>query len=255
MYKKLFILIAPLIVSFIFAGTTYAQTSEADFTGVGLTLEITEPASAGAIISATDTGYKLSKRPYETGLYGVVTDTPALVLEASPRGNQKYVIYEGQTIVNVSNENGAIKRNDPITSSTRPGVGMRAAENGYVVGTALSDFSDSNPGKIMIQVNPHYNNGVVTARGNLVDILRNARTSIFLSPLEALRFLLAAFVIILSFVLGFIYFGKVAQKGVEAVGRNPLAGRFIELSVLLNVLITALIIIVGLAIAYLILVI
>jgi hypothetical protein len=255
MLKKFLLLIVG-IISLFFGGSAFAQTPAQDFTGMGLTIDIVDDdAPVGSIISSTDTGYKLSRRPYETGLYGVVSNTPAIALEATPRGDTKYVIYSGQTLVRVSNENGEIKENDPITSSSTPGVGMKAAQNGYTLGTALQGFNDSNPGQIMVQVDPHYNNGVVTARGNLVDVLRNARTSIFLSPLEALRFLLAALVIILAFVLGFAYFGKVAQKGVEAVGRNPLAGRFIEFSVLLNVLITALIIIVGLGIAYLILVI
>ncbi|KKU82490.1 MAG: hypothetical protein UY11_C0046G0010, partial [Candidatus Amesbacteria bacterium GW2011_GWC2_47_8] len=40
----------------------------------------------------------------------------------------------------------------------------------------------------------------------------------------------------------------------EAVGRNPLAGRLIQLSVVLNLLLTALIMGSGLVIAYLILV-
>lgn len=255
MHKKIIYIVVLFIALSLFSKSTFAQ-SASDYTGIGLTLEVAgNNVTNGSIVSASDKGYRLSSRPYETGLYGVVTSTPALALEANPKGGQKYVIYEGQTLVNVSVENGSIKVNDPITSSSKAGIGMKASDNGYVLGTALQSFSDNNSGKIMVQINPHYNNGVVSARGNLVDILKNARTSIFLSPLEALRFLLAALVVILAFVLGFTYFGKVAQKGVEAVGRNPLAGRFIEFSVLLNVLITALIIFVGLAIAYLILVI
>ena len=97
--------------------------------------------------------------------------------------------------------------------------------------------------------------GLNSISGNIFNILANARESAYLSPLEALRYLIAALVALLAFILGFAYFGRVAQKGVEAIGRNPLAGRFIEFSVIMNVLLTALIIVVGLGVAYLILII
>ena len=152
--------------------------------------------------------------------------------------------------------NGEIKKNQLITSSTTPGVGVKAISSGFVLGTALENYSDPKPGRILVSVNPHYSSSGSTAVSkNIFNVLKNARESAYLSPLESLRYLIAALVALLAFILGFIYFGKVAQKGVEAIGRNPLAGRFIEVSVILNLLLTALIIIVGLGIAYLILII
>ena len=35
-------------------------------------------------------------------------------------------------------------------------------------------------------------------------------------------------------VVEFIYFGKVVESGVEALGRNPLSGRLIQSGVLMN---------------------
>jgi F0F1-type ATP synthase membrane subunit c/vacuolar-type H+-ATPase subunit K len=133
---------------------------------------------------------------------------------------------------------------------------MKATNNGFVIGIALQDYSGSGNGSILINVYPHYNDSFSKGVSrNIFDILANARQSAYLSPLEALRYVIAALVALLGFVLGFLYFGRIAQKGVEAVGRNPLAGRTIEFSVLLNVALTALIIIGGLVIAYLILII
>ena len=60
--------------------------------------------------------------------------------------------------------------------------------------------------------------------------------------------------ILISFSLGFIYFGRVAKTGIEAMGRNPMAGKMIQLSVLFNIIVTVIIVLIGLAIAYLILI-
>ena len=198
----------------------------------------------------------LASKDYDTGLYGVISNTPAVSLENLANGNLKKVIYSGQAQVLVSNANGDIEKNDLITSSKTPGVGVKATANGFVLGTALGSYSSKTVGKVMVSINPHFNNSLnKTISANIFDILANARDSAYLSPLEALRYVIAGLMALLAFILGFAYFGRVAQKGVEAVGRNPLAGRFIELSVVLNVLLTALIIIVGLGVAYLILII
>ena len=236
---------------------TGALGAEEDFTGMATTIEISgKNPTEGSIIAVTNKGYALTNREYDSGIYGVVTKTPAVSLENIPSTNSQHVVYQGQTRVLVSAANGEIKKNDPITSSTTPGVGVKATVNGFVLGTALENYADPKPGKILVSVNPHYNSSESPGVSrNIFDILKNARQSAYLSPLESLRYLIAALVALIAFILGFTYFGKVAQKGVEAVGRNPLAGRFIEISVILNVILTALIIIVGLGIAYLILII
>ena len=44
--------------------------------------------------------------------------------------------------------------------------------------------------------------------------------------------------------------GILVGKGLEAIGRNPLAGRMIQVGMIINVLITALIMAAGLGVAY-----
>ena len=234
-----------------------AQTNDEEFSGTSVTLPISgSNISEGSIITTTSGGYTLANKEYDSGLYGVVTNSPAIVMEDVPKGNLKYVAYSGKAKVRVNISNGAIRKNDLITSSTTAGVGMKSTENGFVLGIALEDYSGSNEGRILVDIKPHFSNTTTTqVSRNIFSILKNARNSAYLSPLEALRYVIAAIIVLLAFVLGFTYFGKVAQKGIEAVGRNPLARKFIELSVILNVLLTALIIIAGLALAYLILVI
>jgi hypothetical protein len=234
--------------------SVYAQ----EFTGTAVTVEIQDKiVPDGSIISALEKGYTLSKNTYDTSIYGATSTTPAVSLEAKEGNNLHSVVYAGQTKVLVSTINGVIKKNDFITSSEIPGVGMKATENGFVLGIALENYSGKNQGRILVSVSPHQNNSIVTtvATKNIFDLIINSEKAAKMSPLDSLRYLVAALIVVFAFILGFIFFGKVAQRGVEAVGRNPLAGRFIEFSVILNVLLTALIIVVGLGLAYLILII
>lgn len=242
--------------AFVFVSNVHGQIAEEDFTGLATTVEVAGNAQEGSIISITSTGFEAANREYDGGIYGVITNAPAVSIESIPIGNLRYVVYQGQVRVLVSASNGEIRKNDLITTSNTPGVGIKATSNGFVLGTALEDYTGENPGRILVNVKPQYNSSFTTgASRNIFEILKNARQSASLSPLESLRYLLAAFVALLSFILGFMYFGRVAQKGVEAVGRNPLAGRLIQVSVILNLLMTALIIIIGLGISYLILII
>lgn len=258
--KKLPFLILILLGSLLIflPHTALAQTpTPAQFSGTGTNVLLSDKNTPdGSIISATDKGYVLSRKEYDSGIYGVISKTPGVAFEDSSEGTSRFVIYSGQSLVLVSTANGNIKINDQITSSTTPGVGVKATTNGYVLGTALENYAEKTNGRILINVAPHFNGSAgTTVRNNLFDVLKNARDSAYLSPIEALRYVIAAIIALISFVLGFMYFGRVAQRGVEAVGRNPLAGKFIEFSVILNILLTVLIIMVGLGIAYLILVI
>ncbi len=233
-----------------------------DFTASGIAISVTindKNAQDGSIVASTNNGYILSKIPYDPSMFGVITANPAIVIENTAGGtaNNKFIVSSGKAYILVSTQNGPIKKDDFITSSSIPGVGQKADHNGYVLATALEDYSNSNPkavGKILASINSRYNNTFVDSQTNLLSILQTAGSATFLSPLATLRYLLAGVVAAMAFALGFIYFGRVASKGVEALGRNPLASRMIQASVIINVLLAGLIVLVGLAIAYLILV-
>lgn len=226
--------------------------------GLAISVPIAESnVKDGSIISSTPTGFKLSRIAYDPSIYGVISQNPSLFLEDTNPGNTKPVITSGKGFVQVSTINGAIKTNDFITASEIPGVGQKAQANGYILGTALENYTNSDPkkiGKILASVNPHYNGSFIGVRNNLLRILKDAKNVPSLTPLASFRYLLAAIVTIISFTLGFVYFGRVARSGVEAMGRNPMAGRLISLGIILNVGLTIVIIAVGLGIAYLILV-
>ncbi|HSX40303.1 MAG TPA: hypothetical protein VLF68_01685 [Candidatus Saccharimonadales bacterium] len=219
---------------------------------------IDKNAKDGDIISSTSKGYTLSKSPYDPSEYGVISDTPAVGLEPqTPAPGTHLIISVGKAFVNVTTTAGPIHKNDFITSSAIAGKGERAIENGFVLGTALEDYTDKDPkkvGKILAVVSPHFNGTFSSAHVNLFTNLKNASSGTYLDPVSSIRYILAGVLAVVSFILGFLYFTRVAIKGVESIGRNPLARRTIQLSIILNVLLSIAIVGIGVAIAYLILV-
>jgi hypothetical protein len=196
--------------------------------------------------------------PYDPSVYGVVAIKPAVALENVVQGDTYLVLSSGMVYVRVSTLNGNIKKGDPLTTSEIPGVGQKATVNGFIFGTALEDYENSDTsaiGRVLVSFKPQYTILASGGRGvNLIAILKTAATSPFLSPLTSLRYLLAVIVTAVSFSLGFLSFGKIAKSGVEALGRNPLAARTISAGIAFNVLLAVAITLGGLFLAYLILV-
>lgn len=213
----------------------------------------------GSIVSSSPKGYFLTSASYDPTLVGVVSNNPAVALNLEGQSGKTYAVVASGTVqVLVSSINGDIKKGDPITSSTIPGVGMRATKTGYALGTALDDYSSSDTkalGKINISMNLHYSFAKITSgadntKANLLDIANLSILATYESPIAVFKYVVAAVVILISFVLGFVSFGRVAKSGIEALGRNPLAARMIQFGIFLNVLITIAIIVSGIFIAY-----
>lgn len=261
MLKKTFFLL--IFGLFFFLLTTNNSFADNESGGVAIPVpNLDFQTQDGNIVSFGTKGYTLSKIAYDSNIYGVITSNPAVAIQ-DLNVDSKFIFSFGQSTVLVSTINGSIKKNDFITSSTIPGIGQKATKNGYVLGSALEDYSNKNTktvGKILVSIDPHVNyNTSSTAYGsntktNLIATVEDALNAPFLAPLNALRYLLAGLVVIIAFIFGFNYFGKVIIQGVEAIGRNPLAGKLIQISILINLILTIIIMAVGLGIAYLILI-
>jgi hypothetical protein len=249
-----------LIFSLSFVFTVFGQETDVlSGTGVAISVPISDQTvQDGDIIAAGEEGYKLADSPHQPSIYGVISDRPALFLENgdSNLGKTYPVLTSGKAYVRVSIVNGAIKKNDFITSSDRKGVGQKATANGYVLGTALEDYTASDPnstGKILTYIDPHFNAAFIAVRENIIQNLKNISSSPTLAPLTTFRYILAAVIAVGSFIIGFIHFGRIVKTGIEALGRNPLASIFIEVSVLMNIVLTIGIVLAGLGVSYLIL--
>lgn len=198
--------------------------------------EVADPeAKVGDIVSQTKEGLFRSKIPYDENIVGVIEETPVLVF-GKPTTTTLPIVFFGETLVKVSNKNGEIKKGNFITPSNKSGVGQKATQSGFVIGKALEDFNQEE-GLIRAEINIQYLNitpiGVLTRGifGKIVEQL--GRPENF--P-EVLRYIFALLLGGGSFFAGFFAFVGALRKGVEAIGRNPLAKNSIRLAMILNLI-------------------
>ena len=198
-------------------------------------------AEEGDIISFTDGTYHLSTQPVDEQMVGVIGGSSVVnVVDNNDTKAKTSLVTNGRSLVRVSSINGQIHAGDFVSSSLIPGIGSKAAVYGPVLGIALGDYTEINPRKVgKISVAVHIS-------------VRTPLTFFAEHPLDSLRYLLAFLVAFSSVIIGFVYFGKVAQAGVAALGRNPLSSGMIQGGIILNLGFTLGIIIFGVVIAYLI---
>ncbi len=94
---------------------------------------------------------------YDGRLLGVVSEQPGLYLsdwEYEPLARP--VALTGRVPVKVNDENGPIEAGDELTSSSTPGVAMKATQPGMVVGRALEAYAGTGQGKILMFVATGY---------------------------------------------------------------------------------------------------
>jgi hypothetical protein len=108
-----------------------------------------------------DSGVMRSTRAYDKNMVGIITTKPGLVIgdiSASSMKTQALVALTGRVPVKVSTENGAIQVGDLLTSSSIPGVAMRATKAGQVIGQAMSSFDGPGTGTVVVFIkNSHFN--------------------------------------------------------------------------------------------------
>jgi hypothetical protein len=218
-----------------------------------------EGGNPGEIVSYIEGKYVLSKSEYDVHMYGVIVESPAILLDdiGIDAARSRKVVFSGETLVKVTNKYGQIKRGDIITSSNEAGIGRLATDTGMVLGKSMEDFSPETTdtvGEILVNVGITQFFPTMTVKRNLLEALRAGVQAPFISPLSSMRYLLAAIVVAGSFIIGFSTFGKVSGGSVEALGRNPLASRAIKSAVVFNFMLTFVVMAIGLTLAYLVLV-
>lgn len=224
--------------------------------GVAVEVQMNEAlvqAADGLIICDTQFGRVLCETAYSQDIYGVIEDTPAVALINTQDENTRPIITSGQVYVQVTTQNGAIKKGDYITSSEIKGVGQKAARSGQMLGIALEDYSSENSkeiARILVELNIR---PVVLEARTVVDKVRNQIRIIAGPARVGFRHALAALVTAVGVAVGVGFFGKVVKSGVESVGRNPRAMGKIQVSMTLNLVLTGAVMAVGLVAAYFIL--
>lgn len=211
----------------------------------------------GDLVTQKNGVYTLSSYSYDSDVFGVVVNNPEISLEDLNLTNPTLVASSGEILVNVSNINGNIKEGDYLTTSEIPGVAIKALESGQVIGASLSDFSPEGTGvtgQIWVNVEIKMNYFDKNLSLNVLDVVRKSLNSPYMTPIQALRYLLVFVIVIASFVIGFTSFGRISMETVESLGRNPLASTSIRRVMIFNFILTGIIMGIGLGIAYLILI-
>lgn len=127
-------------------------------------LSVDHLQGAELVSTAVDKKLGKTKRPYDPGLIGVVSSkrTAAFYMgNSAPAFEDTQAIpiaLVGQVYLKVTNESGPIDIGDPITSSSTPGLGMKAGHSGKIVGYSLEgeNFADGDTSEILIFVNLSY---------------------------------------------------------------------------------------------------
>jgi hypothetical protein len=128
--------------------------------------QATEPGDLVSLVPGAEATVRKSTGRYEALLLGVVSSNPGLVFDNGQThlaGNNSQLITKDKTVialagrvpVKISIENGPIRVGDPLTSSSKSGVAMRARFAGKIIGYALEPAN--KPGKVLSFIQPGYN--------------------------------------------------------------------------------------------------
>ena len=200
-------------------------------------------------------------------MFGVLIANPVIVyrtLSTLP------LARDGEATVNVTMMGGPIEVGDYITSSPISGKGQKAEGiAGYMVGVALGNFDGKNAsasadfggkkypmGRVKINVGIGPASPVITkAAGGILGTLKQLATAILFNISTSkqaeriIRYILAVLIAVIIIYISYRTFGRNVTKGIEAIGRNPLAKGSIQTMITLNIILLALSCIVGVALS------
>lgn len=136
-----------------------------------------ETMEAGDVVSLDDSlpaGVKKSGRIYDETALGIVSTAPGMTLDDNAginSGKPIPIALSGRVPVKVSVENGKIKIGDYLTTSSAPGVAMKAVKSGATIGQAMTGFEGEGVGFVLAFVK----NG--SYKGNLAELFDLYATS------------------------------------------------------------------------------
>lgn len=147
---------------FVLDGNTGLQSGPADLAeAFSATTPDVAPGTV-MVISGEHAGrLAVSTRPYDRRVAGVVAganEYPSAITLAglAEKPNKVAVTLSGTVYTRVSSENGPVRAGDLLTTSSRPGVAMRAtdleASRGATIGKAMEDLS-ADEGLVLVLAN------------------------------------------------------------------------------------------------------
>lgn len=254
-----------ILCGFLFLSSKQAA-AQANIDSLGIAQQIQvenltpEEAQQGMIISHVGNDFVPTQEPYDKSTYGVVSLSPAVEFSTGKGGNSFAVMTSGTVPVLVSAHNGPIEKGSPIASSEKTGIGMLATKTGFILGVAQEEFRPDDPnevGIVMTYLDIKFSFSQDSPDSErigrrLLDVVSLSTIAMVEEPTTTLKYVVAALVLVGSITFSFFTFSRIASKGIDALGRNPLAGRVISMGIVLNVGISLFIIASGVIVSYLI---
>ncbi len=208
-----------------------------------------------------------STKSFDERMYGVLNVEPMMVyrtLTTLP------VAKQGEVMMNVTTLGGAITVGDYVTSSEISGKGQKAEGlAGYMVGVAMGNFDGKGAtasadfkgkkypmGRVKVNVGIGPASPVITkAAGGILGTLRQLATAIMFNISASkqaeriVRYILAVLIAVIIIYVSYKTFGANVTKGMEAIGRNPLAKGSIQAMITMNIILLVISVIAGVALS------
>lgn len=231
-------------------------------------------AQPGDILSLRSNGLVRSDNEYDSQVFGIINAEPLAVYRRVD-GSGSPISRSGVVNVNVTTANGEIKTGDYITTSTLAGKGQKALASGYAIGVALADYNGDGgtevdykdfesaqtrkvkQGQVPVAIRIEYAELSTARSANaFLERLNSALFSSVKDPekfVNVIRYVASGLVTIISILIGLFILARVIPKGVEGIGRNPLARQSIIMYTGINIAIVVIVIIMGIGISLLLL--
>ena len=236
---------------------------------VATTYAVTDTSAKSGDIVTDQVGKGLTRATvaYDNRIFGILEDDPlAVYRNTQAASNERPIVRSGDATVNVTDYNDKVLVGDYITSSPVNGAGMKATLSGNVIGVATSAVTQTGKtnfqgrqlttGTVTVAVNIAYVD-ISTARSNIA-LFSQINSALFRNVQDpekfatVVRYIIAGVIALLSFILGFSTFSRAIAKGIEAIGRNPLAKRAIQTSIVLEIVMTVITSLAGVVLAFII---
>jgi len=238
-------------------------SAQSDYT-IAKSYQIEDETSDGDVIVLDKDGNpKLGKALSDGKFLGVVELSPRIVyrkgaIDSATEGAQAAgtsIIQYGEVEVNITLESGAVLPGDLIGMSSIPGKAQKAGTSVKdVIGVALGSYDgaevlgtagpdNTQYGKVLMLIQP----GSAVMDPNLGSFLDRILLSVIQNVDQAegsalvIRYILSFLIVITSLITTFSTMGKNITKGIESIGRNPLAKGQIQTMIVINVVLIAII--------------
>jgi len=147
------------------------------------------PGDVVTIDASLPAGVKKTSKSYDGKALGIVSTAPGITLDDAiglGQGRAVPVALAGRIPVKVTTENGRIQIGDLLTSSSTPGVAMKATKAGQIIGQAMTPFNEEGVGRVLVFVKTDY-----WAGGAITDLIYSATSSAQIQGKDILSYMLS----------------------------------------------------------------